>query len=419
MLTEFLFQTAASAASQTCALGGGTGLFQQQWVGISALIVLVAFVLSAAIYALGNALASSFREKLKALAKAEAVQALLGLVIVFALIAFSEITCTIGSSAAQQITGSALAPFAFAQFYIGNLLFANGFGLVGAMYSTSIQYTTVGLFVKFFSETLLAPFSNIVPMLPSLIPGTSQLSSFLHLGQWGFSLAPSANLANLYNSYASILSGAYTDLVIISFASLLIVFLLLPLVQYASLTVVVPLSIVMRLLPFMGPKIRDTSDTLLAIAIAFYFILPLTIVLDSYIVSWTYCIPPMTSASGTCNPYVGYLGQYTENAVVINNLLQSGTNTISNGFIGGGGYQTFTNIATGAQILGSGFNFQDLLQIIYAPGVVAGYTNQVAQYVFQSTILIALDYVITLGFAVALMKSISRVNGLFVSGPFW
>lgn len=127
----------------------------------------------------------------------------------------------------------------------------------------------------------------------------------------------------------------------------------------------------------------------------------------------------MTSASGSCNPYVGYLGQYTENTLVINSLLQTSTNTISNGFIGGGGYSTFTNIFTGGQFLFSGFNFQSLMQIIYAPGVVANYTNQVAQYMFQSTILIALDYVITLGFAVALMKSIARVNALFVSGPFW
>ncbi len=417
MFGDFIFTTVASAVSQTCALGGGSGLFQQQWVGISALIVLVAFVISAMMYALGNTLTSSFREKLKQLAKAEAVQALLGLVIIFALIAFSEITCTIGSSMSQQITGSTLAPFAFAQFYIGNLLFANGFGLVGAMYSTSIQYTTVGLVVKFFSDSLVLPFSSAATALPSLIPGAGKIGALL--GGWGFSVGPSANLANLYNSYASVLSGAYTDLVIISFASLLIVFLMLPLVQYASLTLIVPLSIVMRLLPFMGPKLRDTSDTLLAIAIAFYFILPLTIVLDSYIVSWAYCIPPMTSASGSCNPYVGYLGQYTENTLVINSLLQTSTNTISNGFIGGGGYSTFTNIFTGGQFLFSGFNFQSLMQIIYAPGVVANYTNQVAQYMFQSTILIALDYVITLGFAVALMKSIARVNALFVSGPFW
>lgn len=417
MFGDFIFTTVASAASQTCALGGGSGLFQQQWVGISALIVLVAFVISAMMYALGNTLASSFREKLKQLAKAEAVQALIGLVIIFALIAFSEITCTIGSSMSQQITGSTLAPFAFAQFYIGNLLFANGFGLVGAMYSTSIQYTTVGLVVKFFSDSLVLPFSSAATALPSLIPGAGKIGALL--GGWGFSVGPSANLANLYNSYASVLSGAYTDLVIISFASLLIVFLMLPLVQYASLTLIVPLSIVMRLLPFMGPKLRDTSDTLLAIAIAFYFILPLTIVLDSYIVSWAYCIPPMTSASGSCNPYVGYLGQYTENTLVINSLLQTSTNTISNGFIGGGGWSTFTNIFTGGQFLFSGFNFQSLMQIIYAPGVVANYTNQVAQYMFQSTILIALDYVITLGFAVALMKSIARVNALFVSGPFW
>ncbi len=417
MFGDFIFTTVASAASRTCALGGGSGLFQQQWVGISALIVLVAFVISAMMYALGNTLASSFREKLKQLAKAEAVQALLGLVIIFTLIAFSEITCTIGSSAAQQITGSSLAPFAFSQFYIGNLLFANGFGLVGAMYSTSIQYTTVGLVVKFFSDSLVLPFSSAATALPSLIPGAGKIGALL--GGWGFSVGPSANLANLYNSYASVLSGAYTDLVIISFASLLIVFLMLPLVQYASLTLIVPLSIVMRLLPFMGPKLRDTSDTLLAIAIAFYFILPLTIVLDSYIVSWAYCIPPMTSASGSCNPYVGYLGQYTENTLVINSLLQTSTNTISNGFIGGGGYPTFTNIFTGGRFLLSGFNFQSLMQIIYAPGVVANYTNQVAQYMFQSTILIALDYVITLGFAVALMKSIARMNALFVSGPFW
>ena len=290
MFGDFIFTTVASAVSQTCALGGGSGLFQQQWVGISALIVLVAFVISAMMYALGNTLTSSFREKLKQLAKAEAVQALLGLVIIFALIAFSEITCTIGSSMSQQITGSTLAPFAFAQFYIGNLLFANGFGLVGAMYSTSIQYTTVGLVVKFFSDSLVLPFSSAATALPSLIPGAGKIGALL--GGWGFSVGPSANLANLYNSYASVLSGAYTDLVIISFASLLIVFLMLPLVQYASLTLIVPLSIVMRLLPFMGPKLRDTSDTLLAIAIAFYFILPLTIVLDSYIVSWAYCIPP-------------------------------------------------------------------------------------------------------------------------------
>ncbi len=399
----------------TCALGGGTGMLQQSWVQISVLILLVAFVLAGAIFTIGNFLTITFREKFKQIAKLEAVQAVIGFAIILGILAFSELTCNIGTSVSHQLVGTSLTPLNYSQYYIANLLFSTGFGLVGNFYATGIQYTSFSIVINELSDTVGNP---IGAGLYGLI-STGPLGKIIG-GIPGVGLAPGENLAALYSAYATLFSGVFTDLVILSFASLLLVFLLLPAVQYAALVVAVPVAIIMRLLPFAGPRLRSSADSILALGLAFYFVLPLTIVMNGYIISWSYCTGALSQASGSCNPYSAYLGPYTENNFLTNTFLQGNDVQLNAGFLNlfglGGGFKALTNIFAGGPVVLSGFNF---FQIINAPTLATKYSTQVAQYVFQSTILLAVDYTITIAFAIGLSKAFNSIGSVFVSGRFW
>ncbi len=416
MMNVFLLQ-AAQQTYQACQYAGGSGTLQQSWVEISALVVLAGFAIATLIYTLGNILNVSFREKMKQLAKAEAAQAAFGLMIIVALIAFAQFSCNVSTAVTSQITGTGMSQFAYSNYYVANLLFVNGFGLIAGMYSTSIQYSSE---MQVIEEILDATDNPISKTFANYVNAFNPLQLFSKVGGalsvLGFKLEPSQSLGSIYGSYASLYLVTFGALITISFASLLILFLMLPLIQYGALVVVVPVAIIMRLLLFTGPRLRDAADHLLAIGIAFYFILPLTLIMDSYIVSWTYCIPPMTVATG-CNPYSAYTGLYTENSVTINNFFQGNTVKINNPFTGGV-QNVPTNLFQDSQIpvLGASFNFA---QIIWAPPTATDYAIKLAQYTFQSTLLIALDYAITLAFAIGLAKAFARVSGFFSIGQFW
>ena len=53
------------------------------------------------------------------------------------------------------------------------------------------------------------------------------------------------------------------------------------------------------------------------------------------------------------------------------------------------------------------------------PGQTDNYGVEVAEYMFTSIVLIALDVAITLGFAQGLARGLGSISGAMNVGPFW
>ena len=100
-----------------------------------------------------------------------------------------------------------------------------------------------------------------------------------------FSTASTANI--FFGKFSALFTGptGYMGMLDVSFGGLFILFLGLKIVEASALTIVAPIAIVMRSLSFMGPQLRRMSNLFLAMAIGFYFVLPLMIVLNSYVAS--------------------------------------------------------------------------------------------------------------------------------------
>ena len=100
-----------------------------------------------------------------------------------------------------------------------------------------------------------------------------------------FSISISPDIIGTLFGFSGALSSSFEPLIVVTFGILFMIYLLLPIITALALTVVVPLALIMRSIPFAGPKLRESSDTFMSLAIGFYFILPLAILMNSYIIS--------------------------------------------------------------------------------------------------------------------------------------
>jgi len=356
----------------TCAFAGG-GVDANNWIGINMLVVLLFFTIAALIYALSNLLPPSPREKLKTTSKFEIMQMILSIFIIIILVEVASLSCNFTNS----ITG--MDPFEAAQIYIGKLLFVDGINLATHIYSTSIEF----MIGSEIFNILVSPIS--IPLVQSSVVTLTA------------GIAPS--FGSVYNTYADIIVG-YNALVILTFGMLFLNFLMLFIVKATMLTVVLPVAIAMRTLSFLGPRLRESANSFLALAIAFYFIYPLTFVMDSYIVNWTYCIGAQT----TCNPYYSsYPIKYTASSIPASSLFAINP-TIYHLF----GFPVTLPLNFYPSVL-SGVPFQDILLAPASTGVIA---QQVSDFVFQGIFLMALNISITVAFAISLTKALNAGFGL-------
>ncbi|HVA83248.1 MAG TPA: hypothetical protein VNF06_03730 [Candidatus Aquilonibacter sp.] len=380
MLTT-LFQIASSA----CAFGG---LNANDWVGICAAIIMVSLIVSSLVYLISGFLPKKEGDKVKGYVRFEFVQAGLSGIIVIALIMLASATCNISAN----LTTPSQDPFSFSQHYVGSLLFEKGIGLETSMYSTSIQFAV-------WSGVAGLGIDQLYSYFPSLTKQTK-------IGGFQFSLSPPSDFGSLYDNYAAVIVDFFIPILIVSFAMLLIQFITLPVISAVSLTVVVPIALIMRSLSFTGPRLREAANSFIAIAIAFYFIYPMTFVMDQGIVNWMYCTQ---DPSSTCNgnPYPQYIAPY-----MLNNVQQSSffaSQTPTTGFLPISFYQTaITQLGCNVIYCNSGNPFSNPFTLIfYAPAIVIGLAEQLAQYLFQATVLIALNIAITIGVAYGLWKGLT------------
>jgi len=382
-MQNLLFQTAASAVSSSCAFGG---LNSNNWVGISALVILLSLTIAGLVYLLANFAPTRERERLRGYVRFEFGQAIISMIIIVAILGIATTACNVS----LQLTQPSQDSFSFAQHYVGNLLFVKGIGLITTIYSTSIAFTV---------------YSGVLTGLAEALPDLPLFNAKGNGGATGFSGSVGApDFNSLYKNYATVLTDVFVPLVILSFSMLFLQFLALPLIQAAALTVVLPVALIMRSISFSGPRLKQAANEFIAIAIAFYFVFPMTFVMDAQIMNWMYCAP----GAATCaNPYPQYAGSYTLSTISPSSLFGSAPSPD----FGFGGAQLPLNFYSSAagQFFNNFLSAKDPLTAVFAaPSIVTAVGMQVAGYMFQTTVLIALDLAITIGLAAGLAKGIGQ-----------
>lgn len=370
------------------------------WININLLVVLLVFMVGAIIYGVSGLLPHETREKMRGAARYEIVQGVISIFIILALIIFASLTCYTGAGLLPQYTGTPTTssslyyngPYQTAETYVSNLLFAKGLAIQVQLYSAGVSLAVEGETV----DSLLALAQLIKVPKPPLTKGPITIQ-----------YEQDPMLSAVYVSYATVFTESFASLIIVSFGSLFLIFLMLFIIYSISLTVVVPIAIVMRSIPFAGPKLREAADSFMAIAIGFYFILPLMLVFNYYMVGWIYCSngvnPPL------CNPDTTYVGTYSIGNIPTSSLFSSSSVNVG-GAIGSAPTNVFGLVGS------SGVDLQNLIN---APSQAAAFAVEIGQYMFQATVLVAVDFAVALGFAMGLTKGLQAISSFVSSGPIF
>jgi hypothetical protein len=375
------------------------------WVNINLLVVLFSVTVGGFIYALANFLPGERFQKWKGYASYEMIEAVFSVIIIFSLFAAASFVCQAGGLMFGFNNYKDI--FTSIDGYLGNLLFVNGLSLLEKLYATSIQYTVISKMAFF----LLSQASNM-------------LTGFLSAGT-GVSVTFSSAINKIFAAYAGIFTNAYGTFLAASFGGLFILFLIIPIIQATAMTVIAPVALIFRSLSFLGPQLRRTSNLFLAMAIGFYFVLPLTVAMDSYVVSCMGIrglgVPPASVPGMSCYSYwqmfSKYTGTYSLPTMSVS-LFNSGGSMPSNS-------SSLPSWASGQGQLvttfyGSTLNLNSYFQAMFeAPQLAAEYGQNVAAYLFVSIVLLAIDIGITMGFIAGLTKSLDAMSNIFGVGRIW
>lgn len=376
LLTPNIFQ-------QSCNFGT---INRNDWISISVLVVMATMMIGSLLYSLSGILPFINREKLRGIVRYEAVEGIVSILIIILLITFSTFSCTVVSSLTYSSTKT-YDPIQFSENYISSLLFVQGQKLTTTLFADTINVLLAGTATDILTQDFL-------------IQNLEAMSSR------GSKLSFSANLPNLFYSYADIYVGSMMSLVTATFGMLLLIYILLPLIASAALAVLIPISIILRSLSFTGPRLRESANILLAISIGLYFVFPLTIVLNSAIINWMYC-----QNTTICNPYYStYIKTDTLTSLPTSFLFSTN-----------GGWQTtgYSNsISFFANIFGASSPLS-ILSLFTMPIAMQQASFSVAEYLFQGIVLLGLDFAITLGFVQGLAGGLSSVSRIMGIGPFW
>ncbi len=393
IMLDFLLQL------NTCSLGGGinTG----NWISVNLILILLIFTLVGMINAIAKLFPSALSKKIMEFVKYEYAQGAISIVIVAVILVFAGVACNLQYSFVPAHSQNPNA-FTFAENYLNNLLFVQGIGLVTSLNSYIVKYSIYAGVLSAINPVQLTPGSFRVPVVKNI------------------TIKPGSALTDLYGAYITIMDW-YVAIVVPVFGFLMIQFLMVPLVQALSLVVVVPVGIAIRCASFFQPKLREAANSFIAIAIAFYFIYPITFVMDSYITSWLFC----TGSVASCNPFVSYLDKLHSplSGNIQNSILSTNPPTPSGGngqplSIFGFGFNIFlSNIFTA---LGNVIpNAVDMItSLLYLPTITQSLGYNVAVFMFQGVFLVAFNMAITVGFALGLNNALNAAAGFSTSDIF-
>jgi hypothetical protein len=384
----FLFST-ATASYTACTFGG---IDSNSWIQINTLLLVIAISLGGVFYAFSNLLPLRQGEKMKGMVKAEIFQGIIGIVIVLILFTSAVTWCNIGASLTSSSGITASNPMTFSESYLQKLLFSTGLSLFTKVYSESA--------ILFIDGQVLNSLSTFIERL--------QVS-------YKYVAVSFAGIGDPWESYALAFVESNTIIFSVVFGVLFVIYLVLPIVYSTALTVVVPTALVMRMVPFLGPKIREVSDAIFSIAIAAYFIFPLMIIMNQLFITAMYT-PCTATTTALCNPYSSYLSSYNLANIPVSSLFSNPQENLGSGFSISANF--FQNIitSTGGILPTIERMFTDL---VFFPSLLVSYSQDVAIFAFQGVFLIGLDILVTVAFAQAVTKGLNSVSGYVSGGGFW
>ncbi|MEM0147018.1 MAG: hypothetical protein QXF85_01000 [Candidatus Micrarchaeaceae archaeon] len=400
-----MFNLLLSASAPACgfissgvSIGYG-GTLASDWLQINVMLVMLIVMVSSLMYAISGIMPVQHREKLRGVVRYELFEAFLSVIIIFVIMLISNFACYSGASLAQANSQTNTYPGVFYsdELYIGNLVFNRGTVLASQIYTTAIEYAIAEQTAAYVSSQVTSFYSamlkssNPILIYPSIDAG---------------------ELMSIFSIYSSVFSGTFTAVTLAVFSVLFILFLALPIIQAAALTVILPVAIFMRTLAFTGPKLREVSNTFLALAIGLFFVFPLTIAFNSYI---TNCI----SISGTTAPSSSCTWLNTKYLTVTPPPV-SASSLFTSANVPINGASVSLNFFSAINSAGAAPGLSGILSLLIdAPTVAFNYTNIISEYAFEGVVLIALDLLITVGFIAGIAKGLNALSGIVSSGPFW
>ncbi len=414
----------------TCALWGTTS-YVNSWLSINILVIIISLLAIAVAYSMSSFMPANTRSKMRGFVRFEMIQMIVSILIIGALLAFSAGACKVSTTISQSLSHQTMSPFQYADYYVGAVSLGTGLTLLSNIYSTSISYAVEAAVIKtlpsayvrlygryndqsVFNNPIIKWFTQKNDGIPSAVPF---LGGLCDGSNWcDYERLPSLDFSQLYSLFSAIYLDVYSPIIIIALGMLFIQFLALPIMQYTAFTVVLPVAIAMRSIAFFGTSLGDASNALIAIAIALYIIYPMTVAFDSYAIGYVF------SSSNPSAQYIG--GAFTVNTLTPASFFQPHC-TVAQQKANDPACQP---ASTGAGIVWSqatlvfGSVFDPASFSFWVPGFglissIHLYTDDMAQFIFQSILLFALNISITVGLAVSIHRALK--SGLGEAGRFW
>lgn len=412
---------------------GFSSLNINNWIGINVLVVLAIISIAGFVYALASFLRPEERERLKGISRYEVIEGLFSVMLIFTLLFLSAGVCSAGAAIAGPVVGASPYTniFNYASWYFAIVMFQNGFNLVSSIFTATSQFFIVSNVAYYVVNVLLGVVNNLASFSQEIPIVESELLNVV--ATVTVSLKISTVIDQLFQIITAVFVEVFGTLLTISFVGMFLLIFMFPLIKAGALTVVVPISIIVRSLGFFGPKLRSTANLFLALAIGFYFVLPLTVMFDIYAIS---CLgglgitQSLTFSHVKCNyPLASYvnnnynLPSYSPSLLTtaIPSELNSAVvpSSLVNFNIGNSPFNIIPPVSSTFYSYAFS-NFDQLLQIMFnAPSVIEKYAYQVASFVFVGIVLVALDMAVTIGFVNGLAKGLDAMSQLFSAGPFF
>lgn len=380
-----------------CQLFGGSGsTYTSGWLPSIYIVMLFAFAVIAILYIISRLTPASTSSKIREITKAEITQLVLSVFVVLILLYATTVACSVSSSLGVQVLKNAgvtvetgVSPFQYADYYIGILALNHGINLLGYIYTTSIGYAIESRVITALSSDLSTPEGE---------------------GVITFSVTYDHDLGALYGALSDVYFDALSPILVITIGMLYLQYLALPLLEYTAFTVVLPVALLIRLIPYGGNGLKTASNAILAIAVAAYITYPLMIAFDSYIIYWIY--------SPALNPVYGCTNclntAYTLPSIPSSSFLSSSVTKSDNSALGSLGSALGISAPATNNLVAS--SFSSSLTLNPEPGA-AYVTQQMSQFIFVAVFLFGLNLAVTLGFAMGLARGLNL--GIEGPTPFW
>ncbi|MGC8586929.1 MAG: hypothetical protein ACP5K9_01410 [Candidatus Micrarchaeia archaeon] len=398
MLETLLMQTLPG-----CTYGG---INQNNWININIIVIIASLSIAAFFYALSNLFPTRTREKARGVVRFEFFQGMISTFIIVILVGSAQLSCSLSQSIAGPISTSEFGQtyngqiFQYDQFYVGNLLFNKGVGLMTNIYSAAIGF--------FIAAEVIHTLGLVGSILPYPVVGDPNAADGIFTPIFEsenieVSLGPSPDLGSIYDSYSLMLTDVLSALVVVTFGLLFFIYLMLPFISAIALTVVLPVALIMRSLSFAGPKLREAANSFLALSVGFYFVFPIMLMFNSYAMGWTFC----TFGVSPCNPYSQYIS-YNIAKLPLSSIFTSRSTNIDAGPL---------DFTLPVSFFSSAFS--EYINPFNAPGAMVTIASQVGEYMFEGIFLVAIAVAITVAFSIGLAKALNSGMNFVAGGSFW